>query len=63
MEDKPLTPKDIAKRYGVTEHTTSEWRRSGRGPQWFKVGHRVFYSMEDVLAFEEQQKEEARDAG
>jgi len=63
MEDKPLTPKDLAKRYGITEWTAGEWRRTGRGPRWFKVGNRVFYSRKDVLAHEEQKKEEARSAG
>lgn len=53
MEDlfKLLTPKDAAEILKVSVGTLANWRCTGDGPQYSKVGRSVRYSKEDILAF------------
>lgn len=43
-----LTPADLAALRAVDERTLAVERCSGRGPDYVKLGRRVFYRMEDV---------------
>ncbi|MFC7396534.1 helix-turn-helix transcriptional regulator [Chelatococcus sp. GCM10030263] len=43
-----LSPGEVASLIGVSEATLRSWRRSGRGPVFFKVGATVVYREQDV---------------
>lgn len=47
-----LTPKEVAERWRVKPHTLSNWRHAGTGPKYVRVGARVLYPIEEVLAYE-----------
>ena len=50
----PLTIEDMIARYpGTNRQSWAQHRYRGTGPAFFKVGRRVFYRIEDVLAWEE----------
>lgn len=61
--EKPLTVEDMVERYpGTGRQTWAQARYEGRGPSYFKVGRRVFYRIEDVLAWEEMGVRDRTDA-
>jgi hypothetical protein len=47
-----LTPKDLARRWGCSSRTLANWRWSGAGPKFVKIGSNVRYRSTDVLEFE-----------
>ena len=50
----PLAIEDMIARYpGTNRQSWAQHRYRGTGPAFFKVGRRVFYRPEDVLAWEE----------
>jgi hypothetical protein len=49
-----ITPHLLAKRWSLTSATLSQWRWSGRGPVFLKIGGRVLYRLEDIEQFESQ---------
>ena len=50
----PLTIEDMVDRYpGTNRQGWAQHRYRGTGPAFFKVGRRVYYRLEDVLAWEE----------
>lgn len=53
-----LSPKDLCDRWGrrVTEKTLSNWRLQGLGPVWTKIGGRIAYRIDDVVAYEESRR-------
>ena len=53
MTSNFLTPKDLATRWSLAPHTLSQWRWSGVGPQYLKIGKRVLYRLIDIEQFEE----------
>ena len=54
MLDSRLTPVELAARWRISHRTLEYWRSTGDGPRFIKIGHRVLYRMEDVLAFEDR---------
>ncbi|MEI8296227.1 MAG: helix-turn-helix domain-containing protein [Alphaproteobacteria bacterium] len=56
MQPNLLTPDALAARWNITNGTLSQWRWNGKGPQFLKIGRRVLYRIEDVEAFEKQQR-------
>lgn len=48
-----FTPEELAKRYDTTTANLANLRHKGKGPRFFKLGRRVYYRVEDVLAAEE----------
>ncbi|ALB03003.1 helix-turn-helix transcriptional regulator [Kocuria palustris] len=56
-----LTIKDLAARLGVSEQTIRHWRMRGYGPRSFtpRGSRLVRYRLEDVIAWENEQLEEA----
>jgi predicted DNA-binding transcriptional regulator AlpA len=55
MSDSFFSPKDLARRWGVSTRTLDRWRRVDQGPKYLKLGWLVAYRKADVLEFEEQQ--------
>lgn len=52
----PLTIEDLITRYpGTNRQVWAQHRYRGTGPAYFKVGRRVFYRPEDVVAWEASQ--------
>ena len=50
-----LTPKELARRWTISHRTLERWRWAGEGPAYMKLGGRVVYRLEDILAFERDQ--------
>jgi hypothetical protein len=46
--DSLVPPAILAARLGKTERCLSEWRITGRGPKYLRVGRGVFYTPEAV---------------
>lgn len=50
-----FTETELAERWGITTRTLQGWRKAKKGPRFMNIeGVRIFYRMEDVLAYEEQ---------
>ena len=47
-----LSEVDLAVRWGMSPKTLQRWRMEGRGPHYLKLGKRVNYSLNAVIAFE-----------
>ena len=55
MDVKLLNQQQLATRWTVSARTLERWRWSGEGPQFLKIGGRVVYRVEDILAYEARQ--------
>jgi len=53
-EQKFFSPEDLALRWGISPGTLANWRCYGGGPEYQKIGGRVRYSKNEVIAFEER---------
>lgn len=53
-----MSAEDLALRYGgkVSVKTIANWRSTGTGPAYTKIGSRVFYAHSDVLKWELQRQ-------
>ena len=47
-----LNQKELAERWTISARTLERWRWKGDGPAFLKIGGRVVYRIEDVLAYE-----------
>ena len=54
METDLIEPEELAKRWKITTTTLAQWRWSGRGPRYVRLGHNSFYRPKDIEAYEEQ---------
>ena len=52
-EVRHFNQKQLARRWGISHRTLERWRGHGEGPDWFKVGSRVLYRIEDVVQYEQ----------
>jgi hypothetical protein len=52
-EVRHFNQKQLARRWGISHRTLERRRGHGEGPDWFKVGSRVLYRIEDVIRFEQ----------
>jgi hypothetical protein len=50
-----FTPKDLARRWGISTRTLDRWRRVDQGPRYLKLGWLVVYRKVDVHAYEDRQ--------
>lgn len=53
-----LSPQELCNRWGrrITEKTLANWRQQGLGPTPTKIGGRIAYAIEDVIAYEESRR-------
>jgi predicted site-specific integrase-resolvase len=58
-EEKYLTEKSLAKRWGIDFRTLQKWRCQGIGPPFIKIGIAVRYTPESIKKFEEEQMRSA----
>lgn len=54
-EDKWLSRRELAERYGVPVKTPAEWASKGTGPRYAKFGRHVRYRLSDVIDWEREQ--------
>nr|WP_328702799.1 helix-turn-helix domain-containing protein [Belnapia mucosa] len=54
-----LTQLDLARRWRISPRTLERWRSLRQGPAYLKLGGVVAYRLEDVEAFEAEQRHEA----
>ena len=47
-----LTEADLASRWAMSPKTLQRWRTTGEGPAYLKLGKRVSYPLNAVIAFE-----------
>lgn len=47
-----LNQLELARRWAISPRTLERWRWTGSGPRFLKVGKRVVYREDDVLAYE-----------
>jgi hypothetical protein len=54
-----LTPHDLVERWKglVTEKTLANWRCSGDGPRYVKIGGKVAYNLEAVKEYEHKREQ------
>lgn len=50
-----FTQKELARRWTISHRTLERWRWTGEGPAFMKIGGRIIYRLEDVLAHEQAQ--------
>lgn len=50
-ENENMTTPEVATLCRTSPETVRYWRHIGKGPKSFKVGRRVLYAREDVLAW------------
>ena len=55
METRLLLQSELASRWRISPRTLERWRSTGEGPRFCKIGGRVTYREEDVIAFEAEQ--------
>ena len=60
MNEKHLTPGDLAEREGVPLKTVYQWNSTGTGPRYMKIGRHVRYRLADVIAWENERYAENR---
>nr|WP_269434072.1 helix-turn-helix domain-containing protein [Pelagovum pacificum] len=41
----------------MTTRTLQRWRAEGFGPRWLRIGGRILYPRDEVLAYERRQRE------
>lgn len=49
-----INQKQLAERWSISQRTLERWRAIGWGPLFLKIGSRVIYRIEDILAYEEK---------
>jgi predicted site-specific integrase-resolvase len=56
MQDTFLNQARLAGRWQLSPRTLERWRWKGEGPPFVKIGGRVVYRMDDILAYEQAQE-------
>ena len=54
MTIKHLNQIDLARRWNISHRTLERWRWKHEGPPFIKLGGRIVYRLEDILAFERE---------
>jgi predicted DNA-binding transcriptional regulator AlpA len=60
VNEKHLTPSDLAEREGVPLKTVYQWNSTGTGPRYMRIGRHVRYRLADVIAWENERYAENR---
>jgi hypothetical protein len=56
-----LRPDELAARWRFNVRTLQRWRQFGKGPRWQRLGGRVVYRLNDVVAFETSSDTDAQE--
>lgn len=57
MTDNVLTSADVAEMIQVPEPTIAQWRKTGKGPAYFRAGRYARYLESDVMAWLREQRD------
>ncbi|HEX5579593.1 MAG TPA: helix-turn-helix domain-containing protein [Candidatus Limnocylindria bacterium] len=60
FDDKWITRRELAQRYGLPVKTPADWASKGTGPRYARFGRHVRYRLSDVVAWEAEQFAEAK---
>lgn len=52
MSTRHLNQIELSRRWNISHRTLERWRWKSEGPPFIKLGGRVVYRLDDVLAFE-----------
>jgi hypothetical protein len=52
MDQKLLTPSELAAHWSIKRQTLQKWRTKGYGPRYLKISNRILYPMQAVLQFQ-----------
>jgi predicted DNA-binding transcriptional regulator AlpA len=55
--DPVLGPPAVSEWLGISEHTLAQWRSTGKGPRYFRLGKHARYLASDVTNYMLQQRE------
>jgi predicted DNA-binding transcriptional regulator AlpA len=55
MNDNLIQSKDLALMLDISPKTLERWRYQGTGPQYKKIGRRVYYALSDLEDYLEKQ--------
>lgn len=58
--ERHLDQRALGRRWDLSPRTLEKWRSLGTGPAYIKVGGRVRYLLEDVLAYEAERRRGGR---
>jgi hypothetical protein len=56
MGHQHFTQSEVARRWRLSPRTLERWRWLKLGPAYIKAGGRVVYRLDDILAYEAQQR-------
>ena len=59
MSTQHLNQENLSRRWRVSPRTLERWRWLRTGPAYIKIGGRVVYRLEDVVAYEMAQLRQA----
>jgi hypothetical protein len=51
-----LSQTELSRRWHLSTRTLEQWRWKKTGPQYWKAGRRVLYSLDDIEAYEAAQR-------
>jgi predicted DNA-binding transcriptional regulator AlpA len=55
-DDELLTLEDVAQILKTSENTVRWWRQTGTGPEFFKIGRRLYTTVGDLRRFIREQR-------
>ena len=55
-DDELLTLEDVAQTLKTSENTVRWWRQTGTGPEFFKIGRRLYTTVGDLRRFIRSQR-------
>lgn len=55
-----ITPRELARRWGLSVDTLKRWRAQGHGPRWVRIGRQIRYAMKDIRDHESSRDEASR---
>ena len=53
-DTKYLTTKELSQRWKLNPNTIEHWRTNGFGPHFIKIGRKILYSLDSIIAFERE---------
>jgi hypothetical protein len=60
MEAKHFNQVHLARRWNISPRTLERWRWLKQGPDYLKIGGRIVYRLEDIEAYEAEQRRHLR---
>ena len=59
MDQKLLTPSELAAHWSIKRQTLQKWRTTGYGPRYLKISNRILYPMQAVLQFQKSSMQQS----